>query len=453
MTSQEFRATCTLSLVFALRMLGLFALLPVLSLYAEQLQGSTPTLIGLAIGGYGLSQALLQIPAGRLSDRIGRKPVIVGGLLLFMAGSLWAGGADTIEGVIGGRLLQGSGAIAAALTALLADMTGEENRTRAMAFFGMSIGITFCLSMVLGPLLASTWGLSALFYITAVLALLAIVLVLWGVPASPRPSAQKDSRPPSLASVLAHRQLLRLNFGVFVLHFILVSLFVQLPVTLQKSAGLAPTDHWWVYLCAMLVSFVAMVPFIVIGEKNRVIGPLMAAAIILLLLARWLVGLSASSLVVIVTGTTCFFVAFNYLEATLPSLVSRIADVHSRGTAMGLFSTCQFLGAGCGGAVAGYVAGKWGSSGVLCVVAVMAVTWWLLSVTIGRLPYVSSLTLTLDRAKGAGVAGLHEQLAAVVGVENVTLAANGSVAHLKIDKKRIDEQQLRQFGTWQGELH
>ena len=450
MNSLEVRAASSLSLVFALRMLGLFMLLPVLAVYADELKGATPALIGFAIGAYGISQSLLQIPAGLLSDRIGRKPVIIGGLLIFVAGSLLAGSSDSITNIIAGRFLQGAGAIAAAVTALLADLTREENRTRAMAMVGISIGLSFCVAMVLGPLLVQQWGLPGLFNISAIMALGAVALVAWVIPTPVRQKANRETVATlsQLREVLGDRQLLRLNAGVFTLHFVLMLLFMQLPLALQNLAGLPREEHWWVYLLTMVISFFAMVPFIVIGEKKRMIRPVMIGAVALLFVAQGMIWANQANLMWLVGSVLLFFMAFNYLEATMPSVVSRIAPAGSRGTAMGAFATCQFLGAGLGGIVAGLAYQLWGGTGIFVVGAIATAIWWLLSVTMNNPPYVSSIVLDLYPVVPSEANRMSDRLAAVTGVKGVTLIVEEQTAYLKIDKQQLDEQHLRQYGDW-----
>ncbi|MGY8829617.1 MAG: MFS transporter, partial [Pseudomonadales bacterium] len=262
MSGSETRAAGGLALVFAFRMLGMFMVLPVLATYGMELQGSTPALIGLAIGAYGLTQAFLQIPFGMLSDRIGRRPVIYVGLLIFAAGSLLAANADSIYGVIAGRILQGAGAISAAVMALLSDLTREQHRTKAMAMIGMSIGLSFAVAMVVGPLLTRAFGLSGLFLATAAMALLGIVIVAGLVPSSAGPLQHRESgvNKQALLPTLKHADLLRLDFGILVLHAILMASFIALPLALVEQGGLAKEEHWWVYLTALLVGFFGMVP-------------------------------------------------------------------------------------------------------------------------------------------------------------------------------------------------
>lgn len=332
MSGSETRAAGGLALVFAFRMLGMFMVLPVLATYGMELQGSTPALIGLAIGAYGLTQALLQIPFGMLSDRIGRRPVIYVGLLIFAAGSLLAANADSIYGVIAGRILQGAGAISAAVMALLSDLTREQHRTKAMAMVGMSIGLSFAVAMVVGPLLTRAFGLSGLFLATAAMALLGIVIVAGMVPGSAGPLQHRESgvAKQALLPTLKHADLLRLDFGILVLHAILMASFIALPLALVEQGGLAKEEHWWVYLTALLVGFFGMLPFIIYGEKKRRMKQVLLGAVTVLLLCELFFWWFGSSLRALVLGTVVFFTAFNLLEASLPSLISKVAPAGAR---------------------------------------------------------------------------------------------------------------------------
>ncbi len=321
MNALEKRSVVALASVYAMRMLGLFMVMPVFVLLGTDLQGATPALLGLAIGAYGLSQALLQIPPfGLLSDRVGRKKMIyLGGLILFASGSLLAASTDSIYVVIAGRILQGAGAIASVLMALLSDLTREEERTKAMATVGISIGLSFSVSLVLGPLLGAAWGgLSGIFYVTAVMALLALVVVARVVPTPHTHKVSADTHPARemVGRVLADGRLLRLDFGIFVLHLVLTALFLVFPTMLQDQLGLASSSHWWFYLSVMVLSFFAMVPFIIIGEKKRKMKPILCMAIALLTAATATLTQVNASLWAAWGGVLFFFfMAFNLLEA------------------------------------------------------------------------------------------------------------------------------------------
>ena len=372
MTSAERRAGMSLAAIFALRMLGLFLVLPVLAVHAHQMPGGDDlTLVGVAIGAYGLTQALLQIAYGAASDRFGRKPVIVFGLLLFALGSGVAALAEDIWWIIAGRVLQGAGAISAAVTALAADLTREQHRTKVMAMIGSSIGLVFAGSLVLSPLMYASIGLSGMFWLTAVLALAAIALLGWAVPAAP-PQPRATGR---LAEVLADRQLMRLNFGVFVLHLMQTALWVMVPAALISAGGLDIGEHWKVYLPAVLLSFVVMVPAVIVAERRGAMKPIFAAAIALLLVVQ--IGLYAfgGSLWALALWLTLFFVAFNVLEATQPSWISRIAPAHAKGTALGVYNTLQSIGLFLGGSLGGWLASRFGGEAVHLVCGLLALVW------------------------------------------------------------------------------
>ncbi|OWL84680.1 MFS transporter [Halopseudomonas aestusnigri] len=443
MSPQERRASISLALVFAFRMLGLFMVLPVLATYGQQLQGATPLLIGMAIGAYGLTQAVLQIPFGMLSDRIGRKPVIVFGLVLFAAGGLLAAGADSIQQVIAGRILQGAGAIAAAVMALVADSTREQHRTKAMAMIGMSIGLAFAVAMVAGPVVAGIAGLGGVFLSTSMLAIVGIGLVLLVVPTPQLVLHHRDAGivRGALRPALANPELLRLNYGIACLHAILMATFLAIPLALQQQAGLPKEEHWWVYLAALLLSFFGMVPFIIYAERQRQMKRVLLGAVALLVLVQPLFWLTQASLPWLVACIILFFVGFNLLEATLPSLLSKIAPAGGKGTAMGVYSTSQFAGAALGGMFGGWLFAHFGLGGVFVGCALLALSWLAIGVTMREPPYVTSyrLAVSSDRIRDAGLAA---SLLAVAGVTDVVIVADESAAYLKVDSKLLDREAL-----------
>ncbi len=376
MNSLERRAVGSIAALYGLRMLGLFMVLPVLSLYAADYAFSTPVLIGLAIGAYGLMQALLQLPLGYLSDRIGRKPIIIAGLLLFCAGSLVAGNADNIYQLIAGRCLQGSGAIASALMALLSDVTRDEQRTKAMAMVGGSIGLSFAVALVMGPVVTVAFGLSGLFYLTAVLALLGIALVVWVVPSAPSSvAAQSVSMREAFAYSVREPHLMRLNLSAFILHFILTASFFVIPHLLLEQLDMAVKDHWKVYFGVLVGSLLLMLPVMLYGEKRQRTKQVMQGAVVLLALVELGLAAGLQSSTALLLLVLLFFAAFNLLEANLPSQISKRTAPEMKGAAMGLFASFQFSGAFFGGWGSGYIYGEFGQTGVYLLCAALAVCW------------------------------------------------------------------------------
>ena len=369
MESAERRSVGVISLIAMIRMFGLFALLPVLSLYAADLRDATPLLIGLAVGAYGLTQAGLQIPLGALSDRIGRIPVIVGGLAVFAIGSVVAGLSDSIHGVIAGRLLQGAGAISATLTALITDATRAEVRTRSMAVFGVGIGTSFMLAMILGPLIASRFGVPSLFWVAAALAVLA-ALMLRLLPAVPKPAVRE-----SWSLVPAFRaDLLRMDFYVFLLHAIMTATFVALPFLLSDRLDLPMTDHWKMYVGALLVSLGITVPMIM-RDHHRGQERLIGLAVALIIAAQLGLTFFAFSTISTFVALVVYFGGFNFLEAGLPARLSILADEDVRGASLGVYSSAQFLGAFAGGLVGGRFLGHGRPTDVFFVCALMGGIW------------------------------------------------------------------------------
>lgn len=345
-------------------------LLPVLALYVESLPDATGLGIGLAVGVYGLTQAVLQIPFGWLSDRYGRKPVIAAGLLLFAIGGVVAAQADSVLGVIVGRGLQGAGAISAAVTALLADLVRDQYRTRAMAFIGAGIGMTFVLSIVLGPLLAESMGIRGLFGLTVLLSLLGLVVLFWWVPSPPAPVvASKGSLP---AGALA--DLLVVFAGIFLLHCVLTGLFVGLPFVLRDQLGMPAGEHWQVYLWAVLLSLTGTIPLVKWSESSGGEAAF-KAAVFLILVAQGLILLQPDQRIWIMLGVTVFFAGFNYLEAGLPALVSRLAPTQGRGAALGVYATCQFGGAFAGAALAGLLLDRFDVAAIFTMTMGLAALW------------------------------------------------------------------------------
>jgi len=384
MSPEEKRAGVSLAAIFALRMLGLFLILPVFSVYAKTLPGGNEVmLVGLAIGAYGLTQAFLQIAYGAASDRYGRKPVIVFGLLLFVVGSFVAALAGDIYMVIAGRVLQGAGAISAAVTALAADLTREQHRTKVMAMIGSSIGLVFALSMVGAPLLYAAVGMPGIFALTGLLALAAIFVVLKVVP--PAPALPQRPTGASFREVLRNPQLLRMNFGVFALHLMQTAMWVLVPSALVQTGGLPLGEHWKIYLPAVLVSFVVMVPAIIAAEKRGRMKLVFNAAIALLLAVQIGFALAGHGVYALAFWLTLFFVAFNVLEATQPSLISRIAPPHAKGAALGVYNTTQSLGLFLGGAVGGALAQYVGPGAVWLLCSALALVWLALGLSM-RMP-------------------------------------------------------------------
>lgn len=448
MTSEERRATWGLGAVFSLRMLGMFMVLPVLTTYGMALQGATQALIGIAIGVYGLAQALFQIPFGLLSDKVGRRPLIVGGLLVFALGSIVAAMSDSIWGIILGRALQGSGAIAAAVMALLSDLTREQNRTKAMAFIGVSFGITFAIAMVLGPIITHALGLSALFWGIALLAIAGIVITLTVIPQPSRHLLNRESAivKGSFHLVIGNSRLLKLNIGILSLHALLMASFVALPLAMEH-AGFLRQQQWVVYLITMLVSFVAVIPFVIYAEKKRQMKRVFVACVVMICLAELVLWFAGQHLWVILAGIQLFFIAFNVMEAILPSLVSKEAPAGYKGTAMGVYSTSQFIGVAIGGSLGGWLLQLNGTGMVFLGSAVIAAVWLLVSMTMQEPAYVSSFRIQLPDAVQQDEVALKHRLEAQPGVADVVIVLEEAAAYIKVDTKLSTRRDLEQIVT------
>jgi predicted MFS family arabinose efflux permease len=447
MNSLERRSVAALASVYAMRMLGLFMVMPVFVLLGDDLEGATPALIGLAIGIYGLGQAVLQIPFGMLSDRFGRKRMIYIGLALFAMGSLLAASADSIYVVIAGRILQGAGAIASVLMALLSDLTREEERTKAMATVGVSIGLSFSLSLVVGPLLGSAFGLAGIFYVTAGLAVVAMVIVSRLVPTPHQHVLSADSQPARkmLTKVLADPRLLRLDFGIFALHLVLTAVFLIFPTLLQDQFGLPSSSHWWFYLTVMVTSFFAMIPFIIIGEKKRKMKPILCGAIVMLTLSTAAVGYLSQALIVAWAVLFFFFMAFNLLEASLPSLVSKESPAAAKGTAMGVYSTSQFFGAFLGGALGGVLLQQAGLQGVIWLMVGVLIMWLLVALSMPAPGHTTSFVVQLRHEARARFDDIDQSLRQLPGVQEVVILEEANTAYLKVDRRQFDALRLADF--------
>ncbi|HRD67197.1 MAG TPA: MFS transporter [Candidatus Competibacter sp.] len=446
MTASERQAAFWLAGVFSLRMLGLFMILPVFALYAEHLRGNTPALAGLAIGIYGFSQALFQIPFGFLSDHYGRKRMIYIGLLIFAGGSVVAALADSIYGVILGRALQGGGAVSAAVMALAADLTREEHRIKVMAMIGITIGLSFAASMILGPVLNGWIGVPGIFWLTGLFALLGIAVVRFRVPDPALSRVHRDAEPVAsqFGRVLFDGQLLRLNFGIFTLHLLLTATFVAVPLAL-RDAGFSSDRHWEIYLPALLLSMVVMAPFVVVAEKYRRLKPVFLGAILTLALTEFgLLNLHDTVLEMAVL-LLVFFSAFNLLEATLPSLIAKMAPPDAKGTAMGVYSSSQFLGAFAGGAIGGWLRGLFGLKGVFAFTTFGALAWLLVAWSMANPRHLSSYLLNVGNLDETEARLLASRLSEVQGVAEAVVVAAEGVAYLKVDRHVLDEMALREL--------
>jgi len=448
LTPLELRSATGLAMIFSMRMLGLFMILPVFALYAHDLAGSTPMLVGLAIGAYGLTQALLQIPFGLLSDRIGRKPVIFAGLIIFAIGSAVAASADSIHAVIAGRALQGSGAIAAAITALAADLTRESVRTRSMAAIGISVALSFAAALVLGPVLGELIGVNGIFWLTAGFALVGMLVLATIVPTPDHSTIHRDTETVlgQLSSVLVNTTLLRLDVGIFLLHLTMVSLFVVLPLSLQ-AAGLPVAAHWKIYLPVVLLAIVLMVPFIIAAERAGQVRPVLIGAAVALSAAMFGFAALDHSVWITLLLLTVMFTVFNLLEAVLPSLVSKAAAAGDKGTAMGVFSSSQFIGAFLGGLLGGLAHEQFGPQAVYLLAGCSGLVWLGVVSTLRPPDNLSSHVLPLGVLLAEQAPALRAQLLAIPGVEEAVIVIDEGVAYLKVDNGTLDWARLESISV------
>ncbi len=440
LNSLEKRSIFALASVYGLRMYGLFLILPVLAIYAEQLDGATPMLMGIALGVYGITQAIFQIPFGILSDKFGRKPIIIVGLSIFILGSLVAAFSTSITGVIIGRALQGSGAIAAVVLALTSDLTRESQRTKAMAMIGMTIGLAFMLALISAPWLEFFLSVKGLFIMTAALTFGSMIVVLKVVP-TPQQVRNLEVRPvpEQMLKLLRNPQLIRLDLGIFILHFVLTAMFVAVPIILIQEMGLQTGEHWAVYVPALLISVILMVPLIILSAKKQLVQRIFFVAVCLLVVSQLLFLARPSGQAAITVCLLVFFWGFNLLEAMLPSLVSRLSPAASKGSAMGVYNTFQFTGIFFGGFLGGTVYGNFGVNAVFALCGLLLLIWAAILFFAPKMTLLDSLVVKLDAESQQDY---ELGLSSVGGVEEVIVIKSESIAYLKVDKSKLDEQAL-----------
>ncbi len=441
MTPTELRATLSLASIYGLRMLGMFLILPIFAIYASTLPDKpTSLMVGLALGAYGLTQALFQLPFGMASDKYGRKPMIYLGLAIFAIGSMVAALAMNIEGIIIGRAIQGAGAVSAVVTALVADLTRDEHRTKAMATIGGTIGIAFALSLVGGPILNQWIGVPGIFALTGFLTLAAIAVVKFVVPDPVHSHYHSDAStaPAKLKDVLKNTQLLRLNYGIFALHAAQMAMFVVVPFAIVKSSGIHENQHWLIYLPVVLISFTLMVPTIIYAEKQNKMKLVFVATIAMMLLAQLMFSEMIQHFWGIVASLTIYFIAFNVLEASLPSMISKIAPASAKGTAMGVYNTSQSLGIFVGGAMGGYLSHVYSFASVFVFCGVLMFLWLLLAFSMRPPLAVRTKMYTMDEAAGEmsveRANGVKSELTKLAGVIEAAVLPQEYTVILKIDK-------------------
>ncbi|ASK26554.1 MFS transporter [Neisseria chenwenguii] len=441
MFPHEWRASTTLSGVYALRMLGMFLVLPVLALYAANLPGAenNKAPVGLAMGMYGLTQALFQLPLGMASDKFGRKKTIYFGLIVFAAGSFMAAAANSLEMLVAARALQGAGAVSAAVTALLADLTRNEVRTRAMSMIGLSIGLTFSASLVAAPLMAEFIGVSGLFALTGVLTLISIAVVAWFTPDPEISKLHEDAQaqPARFGEVLQDRHLLGLDFGIFALHAAQMALFTALPFALQQI-GLEKIGQWKVYLPATLTGLIVMVPLIIVGETRGRLKQVFVLGIALIALAQIGLLFGLGSLALITACLIVYFIGFNVLEASLPSLVSKIAPADLKGTAMGVYNTMQSLGLFAGGAAGGMLFQHFGFNGVFAFCSGLMLVWLAVALAAPAPKAVKNLSYPVGSRWQGNTGALQSALAEVAGIEAVAFSQDRQTVFIKALQKGFD---------------
>ncbi len=433
MQTSWLRNTLPVAAIFSFRMLGLFMLIPVFTVYGNRLAGATPFLLGVALGAYGLSQGLLQIPFGILSDRYGRKPILFIGLVLFALGSILGGYTQSINGMILARILQGSGAVGSVLIALLGDLTLDEHRTKAMAIVGISIALSFSLALIISPLIASQNGLAGIFYVSTGLAIFGLLIVYFMIPTPKKLKFAQTVNTSHIKAIMTNPHLLRLDAGIFFQHLILTSTFFAIPMILRQQIQQGQLNNTWsFYLPIMILSFLIMMPCISLAEKKLKIKLMFTVSITLTALSQWLLAFSNHSFWTLCLFLFIYFVAFNILEASLPSQVSKHAHQPNRGLASGIYSSCQFLGIFAGGALSGTVFQWFAYPGIFIANGCIALIWLLIAYSMNPLQY--ELILSLPYPDSILPSGLQNQLSTLTGVREVVFDESEQIIYLRVDK-------------------
>ncbi|WP_312051309.1 MFS transporter [Acinetobacter schindleri] len=443
MNALERRSTFALSSIFALRMLGLFMIIPVFSVAGQSYEYATPALIGLAVGVYGLTQAILQIPFSLIADRFSRKPLVVIGLLLFALGGAIAAMSDTIYGVIIGRAIAGGGAVSAVVMALLADVTREENRMKAMATMGMSIGLSFVVAFTLGPWLTGLVGISGLFWVTTIMGFAAIAMLLMVPKVTRHHRNFQQGYLIQLKQVLKMGDLNRLHVSVFSLHLLLTAMFIYVPSQLIEFANIPLASHGWVYLPLLVISLFFAFPSIILAEKYRKMRGIFLTAIAGIIVGLLVLIFGFESKYILLTGLGIFFIAFNVMEALLPSWLSKVAPIQSKATAMGVNASSQFLGAFFGGTLGGQLLLLNDTSMGWSILTAVAIIWLFISFGLAQPRYLSSLVLSLPENRQTDE--WTSQLLSIHGIEEVVVMPEQQVAYVKVDKQQINDTARQQL--------
>ncbi|MGB4811723.1 MAG: MFS transporter [Methylophilaceae bacterium] len=445
MSPQERKASISLASIYGLRMLGMFLILPIFAIYATHYEGGNNIqLVGMALGAYPLAQALFQLPYGMASDRFGRKNIIYIGLIMLIVGSVIVALTNNIYIVILGRAIQGAGAVSAAVTALLADLTREEHRTKAMALIGSTIGVTFAISLVLGPAIAHWVGIAGIFWLTAILAGLAMLVVKFMVPNPLISSFHSDAStaPTKLKDVLKNGQLLRLNYGIFALHASQMAMFIVVPFAIQKTSHLDVSHHWQVYLPILVGSFILMIPAIIVGEKKNLLKQVFIGAVALMLFAQLCFAGLITSFWGVIFSLFAYFVAFNTLEASLPSLISKLAPAAAKGTAMGVYNTSQSFGAAVGSLVGGFLSHHYGFSAVFIFCAALVGIWLMLTFSMKTPPAVRTKMYHLNNLNDAQAKSIADEISTMAGVYEAVAIASENMLIVKVSNQISAENQL-----------